>query len=120
MIYSHGIRLRIALFRAVSDKGFHRTTKLYKWPGFLNQAIIFMVSITNSFSMNPYVCLIILAAVFYELNINIVKEYLFDVHSLHISTVAVSFTGILGLLFLIISGYEPYIEIHWNQVVPLL
>lgn len=88
--------------------------------GFLSATFLLMVSSNAELSLNEYALLVIVATICYGLNINIVKIYLADIDSLHITTVAVSFAGMLGLIFLLFSGYGPYVEVGDNQVSPLL
>lgn len=88
--------------------------------GFFSATFLILINASAEFSLNEYALLVIIATICYGLNINIVKIYLADVNSLHITTVAVSFAGILGLLFLLFSGYESYIEVGDDQIFPLL
>ncbi len=88
--------------------------------GFFSATFLILVNSTGEFSFNEYALLVMVATICYGLNINIVKIYLADINSLHITTVAVSFAGILGLIFLFFNGYESYIEVNDNQVFPLL
>lgn len=88
--------------------------------GFFSATFLILINASAEFSLNEYALLVIIATICYGLNINIVKIYLADVNSLHITTVAVSFAGILGLFFLIFSGYESYVEVGDDQIFPLL
>jgi len=88
--------------------------------GFFSATFLIMINSTAVFSLNEYALLVIIATICYGLNINIVKIYLADINSLHITTVAVSFAGILGLSVSFFSGYESYIQVGDNQVFPLL
>ncbi|MBF8149906.1 EamA family transporter [Winogradskyella sp. F6397] len=88
--------------------------------GFISASFLILITTGSTFSLNEYALLIIVATICYGLNFNIVKTYLSDVNSLHVTTIAVSFSGIFGFLFLFFSGYDSYINVSEQQVFPLL
>ena len=88
----------------------------------INLSAVFLITINSStlFSLNEYALLIIVATISYGLNYNIIKSCLSGVKSVYITTVSVSFAGLLGMCVLFFSGYESYIEVGENKVFPLL
>lgn len=88
--------------------------------GFISTTFLLLINSNSQLSFNEYALLVIAATICYGTNINIVKHYLFDVNSLHITTVAVTFAGILALIFLVFSGYQEYITVDSGQIYSLL
>lgn len=88
--------------------------------GFFSTLCLILIDLNAEFSLNQYALLIIIATICYGANINIVKNYLSDVNSFHITTVAVSFAGLLAFLFLPFSDYEGYYIVERSQIYPLI
>ncbi len=88
--------------------------------GFISAVFLITINSSTLFSLNEYALLIIVATISYGLNYNIIKSCLSGVKSVYITTVSVSFAGLLGMCVLFFSGYESYIEVGENKVFPLL
>jgi len=72
-------------------------------------AILLVIERTGGdFSLNIYAGLIVVATVCYGLNINLVKNYLFDVPSLALSSVSVALGGLLSFLFIFLPRHANY------------
>lgn len=113
------------LFTTVFATGFlGKSVSRIQWAGlaigFLSTLFLILIDFNAGLSFNQYALLVIIATICYGININIVKHYLYDINSLHITTVAVSFAGLLALIFLLFSGYQEYIVVSSNQIYPLL
>ena len=88
--------------------------------GFIGTACLVLINTDSNIEINRYAFLVMLAACFYGININVVKNHLAEINPFHITTVAVSFSGILGLIVLFATGYKSYVNIQPQQVTPLL
>lgn len=88
--------------------------------GFFSTSFLLLFNTDARFTFNEYALLIVLATACYGLNINIVKNYLSDINPLHVTTIAVSFAGVMGFIFLFASGYENYVTVNKSQFYPLL
>lgn len=88
--------------------------------GFISTSFVILINSSSQLSLNEYALLVIVATICYGININIVKNYLSDVNSLHITTIAVTFSGLLALIFLLFSDYQAYITVSSDQIYPLL
>lgn len=88
--------------------------------GFFSTSFLLLINSNGQLSLNEYALLVIVAAICYGTNINIVKHHLSNVNSLHITTVAVTFAGLFAMIFLLSSGYKGYIIVNGSQIYPLL
>jgi drug/metabolite transporter (DMT)-like permease len=88
--------------------------------GFIGTACLVLINANSKIEINGYAFLVMLAASFYGININIVKNHLADINPFHLTTVAVSFSGALGLIVLFATGYESYVNIQPQQISPLI
>ena len=88
--------------------------------GFCSTAFLILMNTSSTISLNEYALLIIVATICYGASINIVKNHLASLNSLHITTVAVSFAGILGVVVLISGGYKSYFTVNEQNFYPLL
>lgn len=71
---------------------------------------IYLSTLSNagSFGINPYAVVIVIATVFYGININIVKQYLKGVKPWAVSTCSVSFAGWCAFVFAFIPFSNSY------------
>lgn len=75
----------------------------------LASAVMLIVERSDSaFTFNMYAGLIVLATICYGLNINLVKNYLFDVPSIALSSVSVAIGGLLSFLFIFLPRHANY------------
>jgi drug/metabolite transporter (DMT)-like permease len=88
---------------------FHQKSKLMQIIGlalgFFGSAMLIMLNNKGQFALNVYGFFIVAATLGYGLNVNIVKRYLPDVKPLHMTSVAVSFAGILALPYLLTTNW---------------
>jgi drug/metabolite transporter (DMT)-like permease len=63
---------------------------------------------TASESISGYVFFIVLATMCYGLNANLVKRFLHDVHPLYLTTVGVTFNGVLAFVLAFLPDSGPY------------
>jgi len=87
--------------------------------GFIGSVMLILVNSKGEFSLNVYALLILAATLCYGINVNIVKNKLSSVKSIHLSTVAVAVAGITAGIFLLFSGsfthiYENTIQHPWS------
>lgn len=77
--------------------------------GFLGSSLLILVNAKGQLSFNHYTLLVLLASMCYGTNVNLVKQKLADVKSIHLSTFTVAIAGLSGLAYLIISGTMPHL-----------
>jgi drug/metabolite transporter (DMT)-like permease len=77
--------------------------------GFLGSLILIMVNSKGEFSLNEYAFLVLGATLCYGTNVNLIKQKLSDVKSIHLSSVTVAVAGIFALVYLLVSGSIPTI-----------
>lgn len=70
--------------------------------GFIGSAMLILLNAKGEISLNIYAFCVIGATIFYGLNLNLTKRFIPDVEPFLLSTIAVSFSGILAALYLII------------------
>ncbi len=75
-----------------------------------------------AFTLNIYAGLIVLATIFYGLNINLIKHHLHDVPAISLSAVSVSIGGLMAFLFVFLPRHEHYAmtEDKWWPLVALI
>jgi drug/metabolite transporter (DMT)-like permease len=77
--------------------------------GFLGSLILIMVNSKGEFSLNEYAFLVLGATLCYGTNVNLIKQKLSDVKSIHLSSVTVAVAGIAAAIYLLFSGSVPTI-----------
>jgi drug/metabolite transporter (DMT)-like permease len=80
--------------------------------GFLGTAILIMTGQEGGLTINYYIFFIILATLFYALNLNLIKYHLQHLKALTITSVSLLFVGPLAAVYLF--GFTPFLE-HLNQ-----
>ena len=88
--------------------------------GFIGSAILILANSKGQLSVSSYVFLVIAATVCYGVNLNIVKRFLPEVKSFHISTVTVAISGILSLVYLLTTNFWIIIQTTENGKSSLL
>jgi drug/metabolite transporter (DMT)-like permease len=78
--------------------------------GFIGSALLILVNSKGEFSLNAYAFCIVIATACYGLNVNILKKHLAGVNPLHMTTVAVSVAGILGLVHLLSTNWLEIVQ----------
>jgi drug/metabolite transporter (DMT)-like permease len=68
--------------------------------GFLGTTLLILINPKGQISFNSYAIFVIVATVCYGLNLNIVKRYLPEVRSLHLTSLTIAMTGLIALLYL--------------------
>ncbi len=76
--------------------------------GFVCAAMLILERSDTAFTLNIYAGLIVLATIFYGLNINLIKHKLHDVPAIALSSVSVSIAGLLAFLFVFLPRHEHY------------
>ena len=77
--------------------------------GFIGTAMLILVNPKGELSINHYAFLILLATLLYGTNVNLVKNKLSGIKPSHISSLAVSASGIAAVGYLLFSGSIPHI-----------
>jgi drug/metabolite transporter (DMT)-like permease len=77
--------------------------------GFAGSVMLILVNSKGEFSLNRYAFLILAATVCYGINVNMVKNKLGEVKSIHMSTVAVAVAGMVAAAWLLFSGSLPHV-----------
>ena len=88
--------------------------------GFSGILLLILINPVGQLALNSYAFLVIAATICYGLNINIVKHFLADVDPLPISTVSVSISGILALIYMLFKGGLHLIPLNAQNKTPLL
>jgi drug/metabolite transporter (DMT)-like permease len=73
--------------------------------GFAGSAVLILVNARGELSVNHFALYVVVATMCYGLNLNLIKHFLGDVRSLHLSTVTVSMAGLMALPFLLSSDW---------------
>lgn len=69
--------------------------------GFIGCTLLILVNAKGDLSLNAYSLYVMLATLCYGFNTNIVKRHLQEVNAIHLTTVAVSISGLLALTHLL-------------------
>jgi drug/metabolite transporter (DMT)-like permease len=73
--------------------------------GFLGTSLLILINPKGQISFNNYGLFVIVATICYGLNLNIVKRYLPDIRSLHLTSLTIASTGIIALLYLLTTDW---------------
>jgi drug/metabolite transporter (DMT)-like permease len=73
--------------------------------GFLGTTLLILINPKGQISFNSYAIFVIVATVCYGLNLNIVKRYLPEVRSLHLTSLTIAMTGLIAFLYLLSTDW---------------
>lgn len=87
--------------------------------GFLGTAILILTGTDGKITFNYYILFIMLATIFYALNLNIIKYHLQELKALTITSISLFIVGPLAAIYLF--GFTPFVdnmqaggEVYWS------
>jgi drug/metabolite transporter (DMT)-like permease len=88
---------------------YHQKSKLMQIVGltigFIGSAMLILINAKGELSINYSAFYVVIATIFYGINVNMVKRYLPDVKPLHLTSVAVTASGLLVLPYLLSTDW---------------
>ncbi len=88
--------------------------------GFIGIAFLVLVDTKGELELNHFALFVIAATICYGLSTNIVKNKLADINPLYISSVSVSFAGLLALFYFMFTGGFHLLPLTQQNKVPLI
>jgi drug/metabolite transporter (DMT)-like permease len=73
--------------------------------GFIGSALLIFINPKGEITLNYYAFYVVAATVCYGINVNMVKRFLPDVKALHLTSVAVTVSGVLALPYLLSTDW---------------
>jgi drug/metabolite transporter (DMT)-like permease len=80
--------------------------------GLLGTAVLILVNPKGEITLNSYSFFVILATLSYGINLNLVKRHIGNIKPLDFTTVAITFSGILALLYMLTTDLHTF----WHSV----
>jgi drug/metabolite transporter (DMT)-like permease len=88
---------------------YHQKSKLMQIVGltigFIGSAMLILINAKGELSINYFAFYVVLATIFYGINVNMVKRYLSDAKPLHLTSLAVTVSGLLTLPYLLSTNW---------------
>jgi drug/metabolite transporter (DMT)-like permease len=88
---------------------YHQKSKLMQIVGltigFAGSALLILVNPKGEIAINAYAFYVVLATICYGINVNMIKRYLPDVKAIHLTSVAVSISGLVALPYLLTTNW---------------
>jgi drug/metabolite transporter (DMT)-like permease len=88
---------------------YHQKSKLMQIVGltigFIGSAMLILINAKGELSINYSAFYVVIATILYGINVNMVKRYLPDVKPLHLTSVAVTVSGLLTLPYLLSTDW---------------
>lgn len=87
--------------------------------GFLGAFLLYVSEIPDFFTINIGVLLVVIACLFYGTSVNIIRKYLEDMNSLHISAIAFMFVGPFAGFYIFTTDFLSITTITTNGLISL-
>lgn len=87
--------------------------------GFLGALLLYVSEIPDFSTLNIGVLLVVIACLFYGTSVNIIRKYLEDMNSLHISAIAFMFVGPFAGFYIFTTDFLSIVTITTNGLVSL-